>query len=338
MSTLTPRMSTLTPLWSYPSGIRLALRLSHASKLWRCRVQFARRVEAPRAAEVGLEVTLELKHVAHVVRAREPEAAVHLRRDVVVANGLADRLAERRRHLRAGQVAAGDADGLAGHRLASLEDAERATSDILGGDAGKLLVTHGHRDAQHAVGPLLRTQPEVDEIVPVERGQQDRRRHAGLDEEPVRLALRIKVRDLVTALQRRHPVVRERHPLARVFQRGPDHVLQAGRLRRGGHGFRLRQFLLGRHVVPEEGHAVRTVRPGKGLRQALGIVDVRRHDLRAQRRKRPGLFAGDVPGNGPRGEAAGRIGHDGPHQAAALCSRRAHDGDDLFLCHSSESP
>ena len=61
----------------------------------------------------------------------------------------------------------------------------------------------------------------------------------------VGLALGIKVRHLVLAHERWHPIVVEVHPLARVFECGPNNVLQTGVLRRMSHRCSLRQFSLG---------------------------------------------------------------------------------------------
>ena len=141
------------------------------------------------------------------------------------------RLGERGGHLRAGQVLARNADGLADILLALLEDAEGALADVFRGDAGKFLVAHGKGERQLAVGAFLRAHAEVNHVVPVERGQQKRRRHAELGEHLVGLALAVEVRDLVLAHERRHAVVAERHPLPRVFERGPDDMLNVGVLR-----------------------------------------------------------------------------------------------------------
>ena len=80
-----------------------------------------------------------------------------------------------------------------------LEDAVGAAADVLGGDAGQLRVVHRQHELQHAVRPGLGPHAEVDEVVPVERRQQERRRHAGLAEERVGLALGVEVRHLVLA-------------------------------------------------------------------------------------------------------------------------------------------
>jgi hypothetical protein len=53
------------------------------------------------------------------------------------------------------------------------------------------------------------------------------------------LALGVKVRHLVLALERGHAIVAQRHPLARILERGPDDVPKARLLRRTGHVRRL---------------------------------------------------------------------------------------------------
>ena len=115
--------------------MRLLFWASHVSNV--CSEGFKARedVEVARTAEVLLKVALELEHVAQILGARETKAAVDLGRHVVVAHLLTQRLGERGGHLRAGQMLAGDADGLADELAAVLEDAVGALADVLGGDA-----------------------------------------------------------------------------------------------------------------------------------------------------------------------------------------------------------
>jgi hypothetical protein len=79
----------------------------------------------------------------------------------------------------------------------------------------------------------------VDEVVPVERGQQECRRHTEIGEHLVGLALGIELRHLILAHESGHAVIAQWRPLARVFERRPDDVLQAGVLGRMGHVRRL---------------------------------------------------------------------------------------------------
>src|SRR3970282_827494 len=86
-------------------------------------IQRARRVQVARGAELRLELLHELEHVAELRGPRETELAVLLGRQRVVGHLLAQLLRECGGHLRAGQVVAGDTDGLAEEVEARLEDA-----------------------------------------------------------------------------------------------------------------------------------------------------------------------------------------------------------------------
>jgi hypothetical protein len=70
-------------------------------------------------------------------------------------------------------------DGLADIFAPSLEDIVGALADILDGDTREFLVAHGYRDGEHAVRAPLRAYAEVDEVLPVERRQQERGRQPG---------------------------------------------------------------------------------------------------------------------------------------------------------------
>ena len=80
-------------------------------------------------------------------------------------------------HLRAGQVLTCDADGFSRHFLSLLENAIGTATDIFGGNARQLVVTHGEGDRVVPVLALCRTHPEHVHIVPVEG------RHAGRSSE-----------------------------------------------------------------------------------------------------------------------------------------------------------
>ena len=173
-------------------------------------------------------------------------------------------------------------------RSGPLEDAVGAAADVLGRDAGQLLVAHRQREGELAVRPLLRPHAEVDQVVPVEGGEEERRRHAELGEELVRLALGVEVRDLVLAHAASACACRvSGTPHARVLERRPDHVLDAGGLRGLGHGARLGQLLLRREVVPEERDAEGAVRALESAPQARRVVDVGGDDLGAQPARAP---------------------------------------------------
>src|SRR5438128_12619177 len=88
----------------------------------------------------------------------------------------------------------------------TLENPVSAFPDGLGCDAGQLLVAHRKRDRKPAVRSFLRTHAKVNEIVPIEGGQQQgsRRRRS---EVAVRLALAVEVRHFVLAHESGHSVV-----------------------------------------------------------------------------------------------------------------------------------
>jgi hypothetical protein len=72
----------------------------------------------------------------------------------------AERPAQRRGHLAAREMVAGDADGLADELAAALEDAVGASADILGGDARQLAVTIGRTNSSFALEPFLGPMPK----------------------------------------------------------------------------------------------------------------------------------------------------------------------------------
>ena len=109
--------------------------------------------EAAGSAENRFEVPLELEHVSEILRAREGEIAVDLGGHVVIPDLLPQRLGKRGRHLTAGQVIAGDADGLADELPSLPEYGVGAFSDVLRGDAGEFPVAHGKGDIKIPVLP-----------------------------------------------------------------------------------------------------------------------------------------------------------------------------------------
>src|SRR4029450_2925760 len=96
----------------------------------------------------------------------------------------------------------GDADSFANQLMTPLEDGIDALADVLGGDTRQLLVTHRHCDRQRAVRSSFGAHPEVDEVLPVKRSQQERRGHAKVSEHMIGLALGIEVRNLVISQER----------------------------------------------------------------------------------------------------------------------------------------
>ena len=111
---------------------------------------------------------------------------------------------------------------------AATEHAVGALADVLRGDARQLGAAERQREHEFAVGALARPHAEVDEVLPIERGEQVGGRRRLVGENAIHRALGVEVRHLVLALQRRQPRIVERHPLARVLERRPDDVLDAG--------------------------------------------------------------------------------------------------------------
>src|SRR6266540_4338570 len=310
------RNLVLVPGQPLPEGLQL-------------RVEYPREIDVPHLAIVIVEVALELKHVAQVGGTGKAEAAVDLGRDGVVPHLLTERPGEGGRHFRAREVLARDADRLADELAPTLEDPVRALADVFGSDGRELLLIQREGDRQLAVRSPLRARAEVDQVVPVEGCQQERGRYAEVAEDRVRFGFGVKVRHLVLAHQGGHPVVVERHPLARVFEGRPDHVLEPGGLRRSRHVAGLGQLPLGREVLPEirdtEGAVGSRERPINGP----GLVGICRDDLHTRGCKRLRLLGVDVPCDGAGPERAALVSHHGAHQPSTLRAGCSDNRDDL---------
>src|SRR5438128_3274067 len=183
----------VTPLWVTPHPLRernlVLVPPQPLLERLQLRVQAPRQLDVPHADEILVEVALELEHVAQVVRARKPEPAVHLGRHVVELDLPAQRAAQRRRHLGSRQVLARDGYGLPDELRPAPEDGVGALADVLGGDAGQLLVVQRVRECELTVRAALGSRAEVDQVLPVERRQQKGGRHAEVAEKLVRLTL-----------------------------------------------------------------------------------------------------------------------------------------------------
>jgi len=138
----------------------------------------------------------------------------------------------------------------------------------------------------------------------------------------IALAFAVKVRDFIFAVNGGHAVIAERHPLPRIFECGPDDMLQARSLGRRSHGLHFGDFFLGRKVRPKKRDAIRAVRAVECPLQALDIIHVSGDDFRAQLRQFLRLGPVDVSGERSRSESTVRIINDGPDHAAALRSSR----------------
>jgi hypothetical protein len=106
-------------------------------------------------------------------------------------------------------VLARNAHGLADEFAAACEDSVGTLADILGGDPREHLVSHGEGDCERPVLPSLRLHAKVDEVLPVEPRQKERRGHAQIGEEVVSGRLPVEMGHLVLPLQGRHPVALE---------------------------------------------------------------------------------------------------------------------------------
>src|ERR1022692_1376452 len=88
-------------------------------------------------------------------------------------------------------------------------------------------------------------------------------------------------------------------------------------------------------MIPEEGHAVRAVRPRERPLQALGIVHVGRHHFGGRPRQFLRFLRLHVARDCPRRETARRIVQNRAYQAAALCARGAHYRNDFLVSHGT---
>ena len=204
---------------------------------------------------------------------------------------------------------------------------------------GSFLSSSGKVMRQLAVGPALRTGAEVDEVVPVERGEQERGRHAELAEDLVGLALGVEVRHLVLAHAASASGRRSSGTQLRVSS-SVDQItcctpaaLAAWAMVAG-----LGQLLLGREVLPEVGDAEGAVRAGeRALRGSPGRRG-RRSTTSAPAAASAWAFSeSGVPGDRADGEPAVPVGQDRANQPAALRAGGADDRDDLLLGHD-DSP
>jgi hypothetical protein len=294
------------------------------------RIELARHFQIAVGHHLRLEIAVGLEHVAHLVRAREAPAPIDVGLDgVVLHRSETEVLRQALTHLLDRQELAGNADGLADVLVAGLEDAERALADVLTRDAGEPGVTHRERPRVLPVVALLRGETEHVQVVPVERGDEQRCRDAR--EEGIGLGLRVEVRHAILLLQDRHALVVSAHELTRVFESGPNHVLHAGGLGGLGDVPRLRLLLFGGEVLPEVGDAEHAVRAGERLLQALDVVEIRADHLSALRGQGHGVVLVRIARDRADGEAAARVGQDRTCEPAALHAGCAYDCNDL--CH-----
>ncbi len=202
---------------------------------------------------------------------------------------------------------------------------------------GRGLVPIGNAKYSLPSGPVLRAHAEVDQVVPVERRQQARGRHARPTEVVVRFALHVEVRHLVLAHERRHARVVELDEASRVFERGPDHVLHPRLLRGVGHRMGFGPFLVRRKVVPEERHAIRAIGAVERTRHGRLVGDVCCDDFGAGSSQCTRLRRIRVTRDGTHGEFAAGIRKNRPHEPAALRAGRTRHRNDL-LRHFSIPP
>ena len=86
-------------------------------------------------------------------------------------------------------------------------------------------------------------------------------------------------------------------------------------------------------MLPEIGNAESAVRALEGGKKAVGVVEIRGHDLRTEFAQRARLFRTGVARQGTNGKTAVRVGQCGTSQAPALCPGCADDGNGPFPSH-----
>ncbi len=131
----------------------------------------------------------------------------------------------------------------------------------------------------------------MNKVFPVERGEQESSGYFQIDEAMIDLALGIEVGHFVLAHERGHAVIKERHPLATVFQRRLDDVPYAFGFGGFGQGADLGQLLFGREILPEKDDAICPISTVYNAAEAG-----------PRRRGRPGQLrprSGPTPGPGP---------------------------------------
>src|SRR5260370_20296009 len=246
------------------------------------RVQRAGDLGVAGGEELATQDGLKLEHVGDVFRAGDAGSAEDVERNVVEAHLAPEGPLGRRRHLRTGEVLAGDAEPLADRAGAATEETEGALADVHGGDAWKPGAPERHGEHEVAVRRLARPHAEMDEVVPVEGGEEVGGRRRLLGEDSIHLALGVEVRDLVAALERGQPAVVERYPPARVLEGRPEDVLETGPPARPGQRRRLGALPVRGLGLPEVGDAEGAGRAGKSPVEALRIVEVPGDDLHAE--------------------------------------------------------
>ena len=291
----------------------------------RCRVHFL------------LEVAVDLEHVAHLVGAREAEAAdTRRRRRRCTSPAPMPRpfdsfsLISSKR-----QALAGDADGLADVLVAGLEDAVgapcrcprrrcRPASRCPSGTSS----CRRPRRPSSAPGRTCRGCPSRTRSRRYVVGRPAKYASAS--------ALASKCGTRYLLLQHRHALVVGRHQLARVFERRPDHVLHAGGLGGVGDVLGLRLFLLAGEVLPEVGDArrrrARRRTPSSGSRRRRGSPARLRRPAAASALALSLLGSRVIARTAKPPFGSARIAR---HEPAALRARRAHDCNDLLVSHRS---
>jgi hypothetical protein len=134
---------------------------------------------------------------------------------------------------------------------------------------------------------------------------------------------------------RRDLVVAERPGLAEVVEDRPDHVLEAGVLRRLRHRGRVRDRLLGEWNLAGQKDAEGTIGSIERGAQARLVAHLPADHLRPAPREIAPLLAVDVARDRARREAAVLVLGDGPNETAPRCPGRADDRDNLLLHEAS---
>src|SRR5439155_13700905 len=131
------------------------------------RVELARQLRIARAQEFLAEQRLELEHVPEVIRAREAQRPECIEGNVDEVHLLLHRASHLLRHFGARKDFAGDPEPSARDGRAAPEDTEGRATDVLRSDARELLAAERQGQDQIATLPLSRTEPEIEEVLPV---------------------------------------------------------------------------------------------------------------------------------------------------------------------------
>src|ERR1017187_8316289 len=108
-------------------------------------------------------------------------------------------------------------------------------------------------------------------------------------------------------------------------------MTHTGRFRRRRGGGRPRPLLLRREVRPVERHAVGAMRAFEGMREAVFVIDIGRHNLGSEAGELLRLLGMGIARDGTRLVVAPGVAQNGAHQSTALRAGSADYGNDFLL-------